>query len=212
MGAEVKKSALGGRGLFATQPFAPGDSVLALDRPLITALDKERVLDTCSWCFAWTELPVLSGAGVNAATKVHWCGCKQVKFCSKTCQTRAWKAWHKQECKLLATQEEIVPNTVVAVMRMMQGVKNGQDSHKAILDMQTHRDDFEKAGGKKWEAMQLMAHTALKLLGEKQNTASLDPTVLAMCMVMCNSIRVITATFDVSISRIRNVLSGRTMT
>ena len=26
-------------------------------------------------------------------------GCHQVRFCGRTCQAKAWKAWHKAECK-----------------------------------------------------------------------------------------------------------------
>lgn len=195
--AEVKSSPLGGRGLFATKNHASGDVLISLDRPLIAVLDNARIEDTCSWCFSWTELPVLSGAGVNQAPKVNWCtGCKKVKYCSKRCQSQAWKTEHKRECKIFAAQPESIPNTVVAVMRMLEGLNTKSDLHKAILDMQTHRDDFEKAGGKKWEAMQLMAHTALKFLGGKESAFKLEPTKMAMCMVMCNSSRLVTPTFD----------------
>lgn len=194
---EVKSSPLGGRGLFATRTISPGEPLLSLDRPLVTALDVERIPDTCAWCFAWTELPVLSGAGVNQATIVNWCtGCKKVKYCSRTCQSKAWKAVHKRECKIFAAQEEIVPNVVVAVIQMMDGINHGKQEYQALLGMENHRDDFEKGGGKRLEAMRLMAHTALKMTGEKEKTEGMQPILMAMCCLMCNSSRIVTSTFD----------------
>lgn len=35
--------------------------------------------------------------------------CGRVAFCSKTCQRRAWKSWHKAECKALAAGVESNP-------------------------------------------------------------------------------------------------------
>lgn len=194
---EIKPSPIGGRGLFATEAIAPGEALLCLDRPLVTTLDAERIHDTCAWCFAWTELPVLSGAGVNQATTVNWCtGCKKVKYCSRACQSKAWKAVHKRECKIFAAQEEVVPNVVVAVMQMMDGICQGKEEYQALLGMENHREEFEKAGGKRLEAMRLMAHTALNMMGEKEKVESMRPILMAMCCLMCNSSRLVTATFD----------------
>ena len=134
---------------------------------------------------------------MNQATTVNWCtGCKKVKYCSRTCQMKAWKAVHKRECKIFAAQEEVLPNIVVAVMQMMDGISQGKEEYRALLQMENHRDDFEKAGGKRLEAMQLMAHTALKMAGEKKEVESMQPILMAMCCLMCNSSRLVTATFD----------------
>ena len=196
---EIKPSPLSGRGLFTTARITPGSPLLTLDRPLITALDPTRIPDTCSYCFAWTELPILSGAGPNQTTTVNWCtGCKKVKYCSRACQSRAWKATHKRECKVFAQQDELIPNVVVAVMQMMDGLEQGKEEYQALLQLENHRDEFEKAGGKRLEAMRLMAHTALKMLvGEdKGKVESMQPVLMAMCALMCNSSRLVTATFD----------------
>lgn len=194
--AETKPSSVGGRGLFATKSYSAGDALLSLDRPLIAVLDKARVDDTCAWCFAWTELPVPSGAGINQASMVNWCtGCKKVKYCSKRCQAQAWKAGHKRECKVFAGQSDLIPNTVAAAMCIVSGISNGDDRCSDVLRMETHRDDFEKVGGKKLEAMQLMAHTAAKLMGSKDSSLP-SKMETAMCVLMCNSSRVVSSTFD----------------
>lgn len=197
-GTEVRSSPLGGRGLFATKPHQPGEVLLALERPFIAVLDKPRVEDTCAWCFSWTELPVLSGAGVNRAAKVNWCtGCKKVKYCSKRCQSQAWKAIHKRECKELYNEPERIPNTVHAVIQIMIGLSQGDKKYNPILEMEAHRDEFEKAGGKRWEAMQLMVHTAMTFMQERQGVkVQGESAIMAMCVLMCNSSRLVTPTFD----------------
>jgi hypothetical protein len=194
---EVKRSTLGGRGLFATCPIEGGDVLIELERPLIAVLDRPRIEDTCSWCFSWTELPVLSGAGVNQALKVNWCtGCRKVKYCSKRCQSQSWKGGHKQECKRLASQEEAFPNLVAATMQVISGLNAGAKAYEEIKNSETHRDDFERAGGKKWEAMLLMSHTAVKLLDLKDDQANLEQAKKVISTIMCNTHRLVTPTFD----------------
>ena len=41
-----------------------------------------------------------------------------------------------------------------------------------------------------------MAHTAVKFLGQKDDPSHLEPAKMAMCMVMCNSSRLVSPTFD----------------
>lgn len=192
---EVKKSPLGGRGRFATKDIAPGDVLLSLDRPLIAVLDRQRISDTCSWCFSWTELPMLSGAGPNQITKVNFCvGCKKVKYCSKKCQSQAWKAGHKKYCKIFAAQEEVIPNLVEAAMQIIEGVKTDNPSFKDVLELESHRDDFEKAGGERWKTITFMAHTALVLFGYDESM--LERAKTAMCILMCNTFGLLAPTYD----------------
>lgn len=192
---EVKKSDLGGRGRFTKKDHAPGDVLLSIERPLVAVLDRPRINDTCSWCFGWTELPILSGAGPNQVTKVNFCvGCKKVKYCSKRCQTQAWKAGHKRYCKIFAAQEEAIPNLVEAAMQIIDGIINDDSSFKEILDLKSHRDDFEKIGGERWNSISFMAHTALKFLAHDET--SLERGKTAMCILMCNSFGLLAPTFD----------------
>jgi SET and MYND domain-containing protein len=192
---EVKKSSLGGRGRFATKDQAPGDVLLSLDRPLIAVLDRPRIADTCSWCFSWTELPVLSGAGPNQVTKVNFCvGCKKVKYCSKRCQSQAWKTGHKRYCKVFAAHDEVIPSLVEAAMQVIEGINAEDPSYRAILHLESHRDDFEKIGGERWKSISFMAHTALKLLGYDEST--LERAKIAVCILMCNTFGLLAPTYD----------------
>ena len=138
---------------------------------------------------------MLSGAGPNQVTKVNACvGCKKVKYCSKRCQSQAWKAGHKRYCKIFAAHDEGIPSLVEAAMQVIEGINAGEASFKAILDLQSHRDDFEKVGGERWTSISFMAHTALKLLGH--NETMLERAKTAVCILMCNTLALLAPTYD----------------
>jgi SET and MYND domain-containing protein len=118
--AEIKKSGIDGRGLFATKSLKAGELIFQKTRPLVAALDFIRQNDTCSNCFRskLSELAVSSDASDNASFAAKKCtGCRMVSYCSKVhksvitykhsanvsqaCQTQHWKRCHKHICKIL---------------------------------------------------------------------------------------------------------------
>jgi hypothetical protein len=118
--AEIKKSGVDGRGLFATKSLKAGELIFQKTRPLVTALDFTRQDDTCSNCFRskLSELAVSSHGSVDASFGAKKCtGCRMVSYCSKVytfvitnehtanvsqvCQTQHWKRCHKHICKIL---------------------------------------------------------------------------------------------------------------
>ncbi|KAI1172176.1 hypothetical protein F4777DRAFT_524997 [Nemania sp. FL0916] len=114
-GVEVKKSLIpgAGNGLFARKAFSPGDVVASVDRPLVAELEVEHMLDTCAWCFQRgatdpTERKVAASMGLpHGFTEVKACtGCQRVAYCSRPCQSKAWKREHKYECKAIGKKEE----------------------------------------------------------------------------------------------------------
>ncbi len=74
-----------GHGVFASQNFSAGDKVLELERALIGSLDTERLIDTCAYCYVWTESSSVGGnLYVPDGTKVQKCaGCQTIRYCSK---------------------------------------------------------------------------------------------------------------------------------
>ena len=144
MNVQVKKSDIdgAGRGLFATQDFAAGDVILQLDRPYVAELDIQRMRDTCAWCFRRgatdpDERSKKAGlgffAGVDVETKACT-GCKRVRYCSKTCQSKAWKREHKYECKVLSPAERPdLPHGVRAVIKLLGRLKNDPNSEDQLL-------------------------------------------------------------------------------
>ncbi|KAI1263345.1 SET domain-containing protein [Xylariaceae sp. FL1019] len=128
-GVEVKESSIAGagRGLFATKDFSPGDVVFSADRPLVAELNAERMLDTCGWCTqraATDPMERTASAAMGLPTgliEVKSCvGCKRVAYCSKKCQSKAWKSEHKYECKAIRPDDrDQLSAHVRAVIKML---------------------------------------------------------------------------------------------
>jgi hypothetical protein len=81
-------------------------------------------------------------------------------------------------------------------MQILAGLESGEAAYGDIQKMETHRDDFEKLGAKKWEAVQLMAHTAVSFAGQKDDRANVERARMVICGLMCNTLRLVTPTFD----------------
>lgn len=181
---QVKQSGIesAGRGLFAKKDFQPGDIVLALNRPFVAELDQERLRDTCAWCLqrgASAEdrakatslgLPI-AGIETKACT-----GCKRVRYCSKTCQTRAWKREHKYECKVLAPVERPdLPHGVRAVVKLLGRLKaDPEGKDQLLLDIVQFRpasdpkalEDIQRQDAQRFEDFSMLAYGAWKYAGE----------------------------------------------
>ncbi len=181
--AEVKQSKIAGagRGLFAVKDLAPGDVVLSLDRPLVAELDVARMLDTCAWCLQRSELDpaarqqAASVGLVAGFIEVKACtGCRRVVYCSKTCQSRAWKREHKHECKAIAPKDRPdLPHGVRAVIKILGRLKADPENEqlRAILQFRPACDpgSMETASQRnreRLEELQMLGYGAYKYAGE----------------------------------------------
>jgi hypothetical protein len=84
--AEVKKSGIDGRGLFAKKSLKAGELIFKKKRPLVAALDPARQYDTCASCFRsrLSELLNTDDESGDAAFDAKKCtGCHYVAYCSK---------------------------------------------------------------------------------------------------------------------------------
>lgn len=185
MQVEVRDSKItgAGRGLFALKSFEPGDAVLRLDRPYVAELDIDRMQDTCAWCFlrgatdpkerrlsAQQHLPT-GFVETKACT-----GCRKVRYCSKSCQTKAWKREHKYECSALKPEKRPdLPSGVRAVIKLLgrlQADPGGQDEQLLeILKFRPYTDpnvmqDFSRQDPNRMEEYETMAYAAWKYSGE----------------------------------------------
>lgn len=185
MDVEVKESAISGagRGLFANKDFQPGDAVLRIPRPYVAELFIDRMQDTCAWCFLREATdPVEREASKKEYLPTGYVetkacnGCKKVRYCSKTCQTKAWKREHKYECKVLAPAERPdLPEGVRAVIKLLGRLKadpEGKDEKLLeILQFKPSLDgdmmqQFVKDHPKLYEEHETMAYAAWKYAGE----------------------------------------------
>ncbi|KAI0163565.1 hypothetical protein BJ166DRAFT_296559 [Pestalotiopsis sp. NC0098] len=181
---EIKQSPIAdfGRGLFATKDFRPGDVVLSVDRPLVAELDVDRMLDSCGWCLqrgATDPMERQYSAAMGLPSGFVECkacsGCRRVAYCSKKCQSKAWKAEHKYECKVLAPSERpALPDAVRAVIKLLgrlkaEGDKDGRT--KEILSFPPFAggqglEDFARRDKKLFDDLSMMGFAAWKYVGE----------------------------------------------
>ncbi|KAK4495782.1 hypothetical protein PRZ48_013050 [Zasmidium cellare] len=223
MEVERKKSGIegAGRGLFAKKDFQPGDVIFTLDRPYVAELDINRLQDTCAWCFQRgaaddeerarrAALGFFTGGGIETKACT---GCKRVRYCSKPCQSKAWKREHKHECKVIAPETRPdLPHGVRAVIKLLGRLKNdsaGKD--ELLLDIL----QFTPAGGDKGEALErikkenpqrfedfsMLAYGAWKYSGEP-SIGDMDSEMIAKAFfynVMSNTIQLSSALDDTSL-------------
>lgn len=187
-GTEIKESRISGagRGLFATKDFEPGDSVVTVDRPLVAEPEIERLRDTCAWCFQRGETDATErtqAASMGLPTgfiEVKACtGCRRVSYCSKTCQTKAWKRDHKHECKVIAPNDRPdLPEQVRAAVKLLGRLQadGGKDTKlKDLLSFPPFAgrgkdglEDFGKEHHKLFENFSVLGFAAWKYAGEPQ--------------------------------------------
>ena len=188
-----------GRGVFANKDFQAGDLILSLARPMVAELNVERLIDTCSWCCQKAitdpvERSMASQMGVPAASiELKSClGCKKIRYCSKTCQSKDWKLEHKYECKFWAARPSL-PAGVRAVYKLLKRLEKGDEAVKGMLDFQDVREEARRFNPKTYNDLTELAFGTWKYADETadQNTAS-----HLFFTVICNTIGLTSAVDD----------------
>ena len=101
-----------GRYLKAKEQIKAGD-VLILEKPYAAVLVPENKTTHCSHCFELLEEDITSCTV-----------CKQVKYCSISCQLDAWKLYHKHECSLEPLLEMLELSSHLALrLLLVSGIK-----------------------------------------------------------------------------------------
>ncbi|KAI1108914.1 SET domain-containing protein [Nemania sp. NC0429] len=196
-GVEVKESPISGagKGLFARRAFSPGDTVVIVDRPLVAELEVDRMLDTCAWCFhrgATDPIERVSAASMglpHGSTDIKSCtGCRRVGYCSKPCQSKAWKREHKYECKIIGAKDTpaLVPGVrgVIKILgRLKADPKNESQRVRDALSLWPagQPDGLDKLGAqdeKRLEDFRLLGHAAWHYAG-KPEIDGMDPQSLS---------------------------------
>ncbi|KAI2780180.1 hypothetical protein F4815DRAFT_161587 [Daldinia loculata] len=183
---EVKKSTINGagRGLFACQDFEPGDLVVFLDQPLLAELDTDHMEDTCGWCFqrgATDPMERMQAASMglpNGLIEIKKCTrCRRVGYCSKNCQSKAWKREHKYECHVLApSTRPDLPMGVRAVIKLLGRLRDSTgDEREQILDIlnfrpvagdSNHLEDIRRLDREKFDDFYMLANAAWTYAGK----------------------------------------------
>jgi SET and MYND domain-containing protein len=181
---QVQQSAISGagRGLFALKDFQPGDVVLSVERPLVAELDIDRLRDSCAWCFQRSATDPMERAhsasmGLPTGfTEVKACtGCRRISYCSKKCQSKAWKFEHKYECKILTPKERPdLPEAVRAVIKLLGRLKAEGNKDERLSDILNFRpfaggqglEEFSRQNKKLFDDFSMLGFAAWKYTGE----------------------------------------------
>ncbi|KAJ8116473.1 hypothetical protein ONZ43_g4433 [Nemania bipapillata] len=195
---EVKQSRIpgAGKGLFARKTFSPGDIVVAVDRPLVAELEIDRMLDTCAWCFQRaatnpTERSMAVSMGLpNGSTDIKNCtGCQRVGYCSKSCQSKAWKREHKHECKIISVKDrpDLPPGVrgAIKILGRLKADPKTEITHvHDILNLWPAGDpnglnEIGAQDKKRLDDLHLLGQAAWHYCG-KQNIDGLDPQSISI--------------------------------
>ncbi|KAI9831374.1 MAG: hypothetical protein M1826_003547 [Phylliscum demangeonii] len=185
----------GQRGLFAAVAIPPGSEILSIACPMLQVVDSAHLVNTCDRCFV-EEIATL---GPNTEViRLKTCqGCRVVRYCGKTCQEQAWKAHHKHECRIFARlQPRILPTPARALVRLLKLHQKGQITEAdwaAVLQSQSHREDFKAMDPVRWQDMCLMSQGAAAYSGTR---LSVDEVIDLCCKIIVNSMTLMTSLFD----------------
>lgn len=77
-----------GDGVFASENYEPGTQITSLPRPMIGALDDERLPEVCANCFKWVVWEASNADDEEEAEKIRKSmlkcgGCKRMRYCGK---------------------------------------------------------------------------------------------------------------------------------
>ncbi|RJE20264.1 hypothetical protein PHISCL_07397 [Aspergillus sclerotialis] len=152
-----------GTGLFASTDIQLGDDVLYIKTPFVAVLDTPRLEDTCAGCFGKRMSP----EGALADIELKACtGCRVVRYCDKTCQSKDWRTAHSLECAIFQKlKPRILPNNARAVLRMVLRTERQKYKPQELdlfSQLETHIRDIREQNTKQWERISLSA-TAVKV-------------------------------------------------
>eukprot|EP01064_Diplonema_japonicum_P023468 TRINITY_DN338_c1_g1_i1.p1 TRINITY_DN338_c1_g1~~TRINITY_DN338_c1_g1_i1.p1 ORF type:complete len:389 (+),score=92.42 TRINITY_DN338_c1_g1_i1:44-1168(+) len=109
------------------------------------------------------------------------CGaCKKTHYCGQACQKKAWKGWHKKECKAFKTLEEdnITPTpTLVLVFRVLL-LKNRETFLNGLT---SHLNSIKKERREMYVQMSVLANSLLRKAGEPEQELNFLLSVFAKC-------------------------------
>ncbi|KAK9388618.1 hypothetical protein V1515DRAFT_578937 [Lipomyces mesembrius] len=181
-----------GNGLVVAKDI-PAYSEILRKIPDVSVPDSDHRSQICANCFLFAA-DTGDRVQPGSVVKVFSCGkCRSTYYCSQDCQLQDWKAYHKRECKILASLAgQVPPSPVVLLMRilMMDGSKRDR-FYNAMENLMSHIDDRGKM--EDFATLVLMSKGAKEYSGTK---LSLDAVVGLLCKVMTNSASIANPSYD----------------
>ncbi|KAK6541000.1 hypothetical protein TWF694_008381 [Orbilia ellipsospora] len=203
--AYLKDRLSAGRFIHASTLVSAGSEIIRVEDPLICIPDEAHLDNCCHYCMSEESSTGTESVyqAYKLPVKLSYClGCRVVKYCSKACQTADWKRKnHKYECDIYKAQyPRILPTPARAMLRMAKHFLNETPSAKVfggIGGLKAHTEEFQKAGGERWEMGNLTAKATAEF-SKVSKQISFEPDFMRdlYCKLLINSVTVTTQTFD----------------
>ncbi|KAH8591943.1 hypothetical protein B0O99DRAFT_259171 [Bisporella sp. PMI_857] len=163
-----------GNGLKATRDLAPGDDIVRIDEPYLIVVEKAALNLVCSQCLHEKE-------------KLQRCtGCKVVYYCSRACQSIAWRGGHKLECPIYQRLPDVLPTEVRGVMGLLLKKKFGLKPDLQWISLEGHAPALRRTG--RWDDIVLQAKAAVEFSGSPARC--IETAVELLCRMAANAFRV----------------------
>ena len=134
--------------------FQPGQEILTNEEPFSHVIGKKYRSQYCDWCVKEEAI----GQKLKKCSK-----CKEVYYCNRTCQRKAYATYHKSECgKLKNIPSDIFPSladvsarlrdTIIFMGRTIKKVQNGGDkmiaklpdgTKRSFADLMSHEEEIQ---------------------------------------------------------------------
>ncbi|KAG8167816.1 hypothetical protein KVR01_003505 [Diaporthe batatas] len=190
-----------GSGLFAVNHIPAGSEIFR-SSPLVVVAESAHQ-NVCDFCF------LNRGSSVNRDGQFYGsieneerpaltrCGaCKVSYYCSKTCQTKAWKSYHKRECKFLRDNPRMA-SLDQALCRLLVWIKHrtlSEDDMRAIVALETKFDaqleQTRQAAGDEGPGIDKSLHVAQNLHAVVKPGISLSLCRQLYCMLAINCLAI----------------------
>lgn len=189
-----------GEGVFAKRVLSTRDIIHTIHNPALAAISTPELTEICYNCYAGSEPAAENdySIGQHRDARLQICtGCRVARFCGKSCQTKAWRSFHKHECKMFVRLESkgTLPESARAVLRFVLQHDNDLLSDgiwTEVLSLESHLDEL-KNNGDDWAALNLMT----KACKEYSRTGVDFSTVLKLlCILKVNGMTLTTTYGD----------------
>lgn len=144
---DIRQTFSKGQGVFAKKDLSINDPICSLSYPTMMAIDSDALPRTCYRCLVITstELP-LPGHGLVLMALKTCSGCHIARFCSKTCQVKAWHAYHKYECTIFNKLQRNFPSAIFRAVLRIVLLKDRDmlpdDEWNRIMSLTSHQQEL----------------------------------------------------------------------
>ncbi|CAF9930485.1 MAG: hypothetical protein ALECFALPRED_004611 [Alectoria fallacina] len=168
---ETSSLAVDGLGLIATAVIPAGEDVFSKQQ-ILNIADSAHLITTCDCCFIWlgdsVNLRTYTISAENSGTILKKCGgCQVVRYCSTSCQRKAWKSHHKAECKVYAEKyiEDVYLRATIRLLCMRKLGTISDSQWYWVNRMQSHMEDYCRSEQLFRQAISEAASMALRWTG-----------------------------------------------